>query len=501
MRGSLKAGLQTERFLGCTHTQDPAIGVQRHRATSLTGQPEGRTPKGSLGRYASVLLSAGCAVGPNYQRPPYPIPLSHRSETALPAAAPTPATLGDVKWFELFRDEKLQELIRIALMENYDVRIAAQRVLAAQAFVTVEKSALYPSVDAVGSADRQEGVNRALSAFFGGGRVIWELDIWGRIRRSTEAARAEYLGQEAVQQAVIQSLVTGVASSYFQLLELDQELKVAQKSLTSRQESLRLVGARLTGGLANQVEVDQATSLVASAAATIADVERRREQAENFLNTLLGRNPGPVDRATTLGDQKLAPEVPAGLPSALLERRPDIRLAEHQLVAANARVGVAKSLFFPSISLTGSGGYQNFEISNLFKSVGGVYGYGGSLVQPIFNAGSLWANYKASKAQREAAILSYQKSIQEAFRDAADSLVGYQKAREYRVQRELFATTLRNQLRLANMRYEGGVSSYFEVLDTERQALDAELTYAQAYFDELDSVIRLYKALGGGWLQ
>jgi outer membrane protein, multidrug efflux system len=208
-----------------------------------------------------------------------------------------------------------------------------------------------------------------------------------------------------------------------------------------------------------------------------------------------------VDRAATLGDQKLAPEVPAGLPSALLERRPDIRLAEHQLVAANARVGVAKSLFFPSITLTGSGGYQNFEISNLFKSVGGVYGYGGSLVQPIFNAGRLWANYKASKAQREAAILSYQKSIQEAFRDTADSLVGYQKAREYRVQRELFATTLRNQLRLANMRYEGGVSSYFEVLDTERQALDAELTYAQAYFDELDSVIRLYKALGGGWLQ
>lgn len=442
-------------------------------------------------------------MGPNYKRPDYPVPPSHRSDTALPATAPTAAvpTLADMKWFDLFRDEKLQELIRIALKENYDIRIAAQRVLAAQAFITVEKSRLYPSVDAIATADRQQGVNRAISSFFGGGRIFWELDIWGRIRRSTEAAIAEYLSQEAVQLAVIQSLVTGVAGSYFQLLELDQELEVAKQSLVSRQGSVRLVQARLTGGLANQLELDQATSLVASAAATIADVERQREQAENFLNTLLGRNPGPVDRTKVLGDQKLAPEVPAGLPSALLDRRPDIRLAEQQLVAANARVGVAKSLFFPSISLTGSGGYQNFQISSLFKSEGGVYGYGGSLVQPIFNAGALWANYKASKAQREAAILSYRKSVLEAFRDVADSLIGYQKAKEYRAQREIFATTLRNQLRLANMRYEGGVSSYLEVLDTEREALDAELTYAQAYLGELDSVIRVYKALGGGWTQ
>src|SRR5262245_1335847 len=217
-----------------------------------------------------IVLSIGCAVGPNYKRPEYPVPPSHRSDTALPATAPTAAapTLGDVKWFDLFRDEKLQELIRIALKENYDIRIAAQRVLAAQAFITVEKAALYPSVDGVASADRQQGVNRGISSFFAGGRIFWELDIWGKIRRSTEAARAEYLSQEAVQQGVIQSLVTGVASSYFELLQIDQELTVAKQSLTSRQESLRLVQARLAGGLANQVEVDQATSLVASAAAT-----------------------------------------------------------------------------------------------------------------------------------------------------------------------------------------------------------------------------------------
>jgi outer membrane protein, multidrug efflux system len=465
----------------------------------------GRVHSSSVGFlwFCFALLSVGCAVGPKYKRPDYPVPPSHRSDTALPATPPTAGvpTLADMRWFDLFRDERLQELIRIALKDNYDVRIAAQRVLAAQAFVTVEKSALYPSVDAVGSADRQQGVHRAISNAFGGGRIFWELDIWGRIRRSTEAARAEYLSQEAVQLAVMQSLVTGVASSYFQLLELDQELQVAKQSLVSRQGSLRLVQARLVGGLSNQLEVDQATSLVASAAGTIADVERQREQAENFLNTLLGHNPGPVDRTKVLGDQKLAPEVPAGLPSILLDRRPDIRQAEQLLVAANARVGVAKSLFFPSISLTGSGGYQNFEISDLFKSTGGVYGYGGSLVAPLFNAGALWANYKASKAQREAAILTYQKSVQEAFRDVADSLIGYQKSREYRAQREIFVTSLRNQLRLANMRYEGGVSSYFEVLDTERQALDAELSYAQAYLGELDSVIHVYKALGGGWVQ
>jgi len=449
-----------------------------------------------------LLLVTGCTVGPKYVRPEYPVPAGHRSETALPAAAPAAAapTLGDMKWFDLFRDEKLQELIRTALKDNYDIRITAQRILAAQAFITVEKSALYPSFNAEFSADQQRGVSKGLSSVFGGGRVFWELDIWGKIRRQTEAARAQYLAQEAVQQAVIQSLVTGVASSYFQLLELDQELEVAKRSLSSRQGSLRLVEARMKGGIANKLEVDQAMSLVASAAATIADVERRREQAENFLSTLLGRNPGLVERSSKLGDQKLAPEVPAGLPSALLDRRPDIRQAEQLLVAANAYVGVAKSLFFPSISLTGSGGYQDFDIRNLTTPEGLAYSYGGSITLPLFNAGKLWANYKASKAQREEAILIYQKSIQEAFRDVADSLVGYQKAKEYRAQRELFAITLRDQLRLADMRYRGGVSSYLEVLDTERQALDAELSYAQAYLGELNSVIYVYKALGGGWM-
>jgi multidrug efflux system outer membrane protein len=448
-----------------------------------------------------LLLAAGCAVGPKYQRPEYPVPANHRSDTALPATpAASAQTLPDVKWFDLFRDEKLQELIRTALKENYDLRIAAQRVLAAQAYVTVEKSALYPSVTAQASADRQEGANRGLSSFFGGGRVFWELDIWGRIRRSTEAARAQYLALEAVQQGVLQSLVAGVAASYFQLLELDQELEVAQRSLESRKGSLKLVQARMKGGISNQLDVDQAASLVASAAATIADVERRREQAENMLSTLLGRNPGPIERSKKLSDQKLALEVPAGLPSALLERRPDIRQSEQLLVAANARVGVAKSMFFPTVSLTGSGGYQQFDLGSLFSPSGAVYGYGGSITMPIFNAGALWSNYKASKAQREAAILSYQKSVQEAFRDVADSLIGYKKAKEYKAQREIFVITLRDQLRLADMRYRGGVSSYLEVLDTERQALDAELSYAQAHLNELNSAIYIYKALGGGWM-
>jgi outer membrane protein, multidrug efflux system len=449
-----------------------------------------------------ILVSAGCAVGPNYKRPEVPTPATHRSDSALPAtpAAGGPQTLADVKWFELFRDEKLQQLIREALETNYDARIAAQRVLAAQAYVTVARAPLYPSVSAPVTGDFRQGVDKSLTNVFAGGQVAWELDIWGRIRRSSEAAKAQYLSQQAVYQGVIQSLVTGVASGYFQLLELDTELNVAKQSLTARVESARLVEARMQGGLANQVEVEQARSLVATAAGTIADVERRREQAENLITTLIGRNPGPVDRKATLGEQKLAPEVPAGIPSAVLERRPDIKLAEQELVAANAQVGVAKSLMFPSLSLTGSGGYQNFSLSDsTLKFAGGIYGTGGGLLFPLFNAKGLWSNYKASKAQREAAILSYQKAVQSAFTDVADSLVGYQKAREYRAQRELFVNNLRNQLRLANMRYRGGVSSYMEVLDTEREAMDAEMSYAQSHLAELDSVIRLYKSLGGGW--
>jgi outer membrane protein, multidrug efflux system len=451
-----------------------------------------------------LLLPAACKVGPNYSRPAYPVPAAHRSESALPVAAPAAAVpaLADVKWFDLFKDEKLQQLIRLALENNFDTRIATQRVLAAEAYVTVEKAPLYPSAEGTASGDWRRGAsNRSISTFLGGARVAWELDIWGRIRRQTEAARAQYLSQQTIQYAVKQSLVTGVASAYFQLLELDQELAVSKRSLAARQDGARLVEARMTGGIANQVELDQAKSLVATAAATIADVERRREQTENYLNTLTGQNPGPVDRKASLGTQNLAPEVPAGLPSTLLARRPDILLAEQQLVAANARVGVAKSLFFPSITLTGAGGYQNYQLGDAFKLAGGVGIVGGSLTQPLFNAGALWANYKASKALREAAILTYQRAIQAALQDVADSLVGYQKAKEYRVHRETFVNTLRDQLRLADMRYRGGVSSYLEVLDTERQALDAELSYSQAYLAELDSVIFLYKSLGGGWEQ
>ena len=448
-----------------------------------------------------LLLLSGCKVGPNYARPNVPVPPSHRADGTPPdSQTPPERTFGDLKWFELFQDEMLQQFIRAALKENYDVRIAAQRILAARAYVTVEKAPLYPSAGLAASAERQNGGTQAGDTSFAGGSVIWELDLFGRIRRSTEAARAEYLALEAVRQGVLQTLVAGVAGSYFQMLELDQELSVARKFLESRKDSLRLVQARLAGGLATQMEADQAASLVIAAESMIVDAQRRHEQTENYLNLLLGRLPGPIAHTASLTEQKIIPQVPAGLPSSLLERRPDIRQAEQQLVAANARVGVAKSMFFPSLSLTGSVGYQTYQSSNLFQKNGVVSGYGGSLTAPIFHAGALWANYKASKAQREAAVLSYQKSVQEAFREVADSLIGYQKAMEYRNQRALYAATLRSQLRLADMRYRGGVSSYLEVLDTERQALDAELSFSQAYLAELNSLVYLYKALGGGWL-
>jgi multidrug efflux system outer membrane protein len=444
-----------------------------------------------------LMLSTGCAVGPNYKRPVYNTPPAFRGDQT-PAATPGQTSFGDLKWFELFKDEKLQALIKEALAANYDVRIAAQRVLAARQQVTMARAPLFPSVDGGGSLSKQR-LTSALNQGIIGGSVQWELDLWGKIRRETEAARAQYLAQEEVRKGVLQTLVTDVAAAYLSLLELDRELEVAKQSLSARQTSLRLVQARLDGGVSNVVEVDQAATLVYTAAATIADIEREMEQDENLISTLLGRNPGPIERTSHLMDQKLPVEVPAGLPSALLERRPDIRQAEQYLVAANAMVGVAKAAFFPSITLTGTGGYQNFELSSLFKTDGTFYGYGGQLNLPIFNAGSLWANFKASKAQREAAILMYQQSVQHAFQDVSDSLVGYRKINERLVQDKGLAMTLRHQRDMSESRYEGGVTSYLEVLDTDRQYLDAELNYSQSYDAELSSVIHLYKALGGGW--
>jgi multidrug efflux system outer membrane protein len=436
----------------------------------------------------------GCMVGPNYKRPDVPAPPNFRGE-----AQPTATSLGDVKWFDLFQDDTLRELIKEALQANYDIRIAAQRVVEAQGQLAATRSGLYPQVGVHGEVART-GVKSPIQSWGGiWAAASWEIDLFGKLRRASEAARAELLASEENQKAVMQTLVAQVATAYFDLREYDAELEYVRESLKTRQESVKLVQARVTGGVTSALELDQANTLVAYAMSSQALLEKAQDQTENLISYLCARPPGPVARGKNLTEQPQPPEVPAGLPSALLERRPDLRVAEQELIAANARVGVAKAAFFPSINLTGSGGYQSTDLLGVVNRAGFSYTTGGFVDLPIFDFGRRSGNYKMAKAQREELVISYQRAINGAFRDVSDALVGYQKSREYSTSQKFLADTLRNQSRLANSRYVGGVSSYLEVLDTERERLTAEQELAQAQRDVLASLVQLYKALGGGW--
>ncbi len=445
-----------------------------------------------------LLLSvlAGCAVGPNYKRPAVPAPPHFRAD---PASQPTPQSLGEAKWFDVFQDDTLRGLIHEALQANYDVLIAAQRIVAAQGQYAATRSSLFPRLNAVGSANR-DGVNSPIqSSVSGFGPSSWELDLFGKVRRAAEAARADLLAAQEDRAGVVQLLVAQVAVAYFDLREYDAELEYVHDSVKTRNDSLRLVQARLEGGVSSKLDVDQAASLVASAQANLAQLEKAIQQTENLVSFLLGRPPGPVPRGKAIRDQPQPPEIPAGLPSALLDRRPDIRAAEQQLVAANARAGVAKAQFFPAISLTAAGGHRSADLLGVLGRSGFAYSLGGAVDIPVFDAGRRTSNYKTAKAEHEALLVNYRKAIHNSFRDVSDSLIGYQKSKEYRASQELFARTLRDQSRQADLRYRGGVSSYLEVLDTERQRLTAEQALAQAQRDELISLVQLYKALGGGW--
>ena len=437
----------------------------------------------------------GCLVGPNYKRPDIPAPTQFRAGEPQPG----PASLGDVKWFDLFQDDRLRGLITEALQANYDIRIAAQRVLQAEGQVSATRSGLFPQLGVQGVGART-GVNSPIESAAGVfGLASWEIDLFGKLRRATEASRAELLAVQENQKAVMQILVAQVASAYFDLREYDAELELVRESIKTRQESLMLVTSRAEGGVGSLLEVDQAQTLVASAQANASLLENAQEQTENLINLLLGRQPGPVARGRSLVDQPQPPQVPAGLPSALLERRPDLRVAEQQLIAANARVGVAKAAFYPSINLTASGGFQTTDLLGVISRAGGAYAMSGVVDLPIFDAGRRAGNYKTAKAQHEELLISYQKAINGAFRDVSDALVGYQKTKEYTSSVSLLAATLRDQSMLANARYVGGVTSYLEVLDTERQRLSAEQQLTQAQRDVLTSLVQLYKALGGGW--
>jgi len=442
-----------------------------------------------------ITALAGCTVGPNYKRPNVPSPPQFRAAEQQPSQT----SLGDVKWFSLFEDQVLRDLIKEALEKNYDIRIAAERIVEAEGRLSATRSLFAPQMNLQADAARS-GVSSPLqSTGRGFGIATWEIDLFGKLRRSSEAARAEFLASADNQKAIMQALVAQVATAYFDLREYDAEIEYVRASIASRRQSLELVTARLEGGVSNMVEVDQAASLVASAEASATLLEQAQEQTENLINYLVARPPGPVTRGLSLVNQPQPPEVPAGLPSALLERRPDLRAAEQLLVAANARIGVAKAAFFPGISLTGASGYQSSDLLGVISRSGGGYALGGIVDVPFFDAGRRRADYKVAKAQHQVMLISYQKAINGAFRDVSDALVGYRKTKEYTASIDALAETLRDQSRLANARYAGGVSSYLEVLDTERQRLTAEQQLAQAQRDVLTSLVRLYKSLGGGW--
>ena len=450
-------------------------------------------------------VSSSCTVGPNYNKPLVVEPTVYRGAAAELSAKPDVASFGDQKWWDVFQDEALQTLIRAALEQNYDVRIAATRILEARALLGIAQADQLPEVTASASVFSQRSPAAAgrpavdTSPVQLGLSASWELDFWGRFRRATESARANLLSDEWAQRQVISSLVSDVASAYFQLREQDLELEISRQTLASRRDSLRLTQVLADGGATSLLDVRQAEQLVFGASASIPDLESRIEQQENFISILVGRNPEGVMRGRPLIDQQQPPEVPAGLPSSLLERRPDILQAEQQLVAANAQIGVAKADFFPRISLTAIGGYQSSALARLFTGPAGLWTFGASALQPVFEGGRIRNNVAFAEARTQEATLVYQRTVQQAFRDVSDALVSYRKSREVRIEQQKLTTAAEDATRLSNMRYRGGAASYLEVLDSETRFFDAQLNLALAQLRELQSLVQIYRSLGGGW--
>ena len=459
-----------------------------------------------------TLLLSACVVGPNYHRPDVPVPQSFRApEPLAPARA---ESLADLKWFEVFKDDKLQDLIRTALAQNYDLRAAVANVEAARANLGVTRSRQLPNVGA--SADVQitrlsrDGVFQLPAQLVPSQNRNWgeaslnllsfELDIWGRLRRATEAARANLLSADDTRKAVVTTLVAEVAIDYFTLRELDDELDISRRTLDTRHESLRLIQSRQGGGVATLLDLRQAQQLVYSASETIPTLHEQIEQTENRISLLLARNPSGIVRGRSLTEQELPPDVPAGLPSALLERRPDILAAEQNLISANANIGVAKAAYFPQISLSGFLGGQSSQLASLFNGPHSAWGFVPQITQPIFTAGRLKSTVRLAEAQQQGALIQYEKTIQTAFTEVSDALIAHQRVRESRIQQQALVMALRDRTRLAYMRYQGGVDTLLNALDADTDLFQAELTLSQIRLNELLSTVQLYKALGGGWI-
>ena len=453
-----------------------------------------------------ALIVSGCMVGPDYSRPPVLVPDNYRFAVA-PATA---ESIADLPWWDVFRDPILQELVREAVRNNYDLRIAVARVEEARAQIGVARSFLFPQISFNGGGSAQQvsratdppesiGANRNFQNWLFGFGLAWELDVFGRIRRSTEAATSIFLATEQGQRGVLITLVADVAQSYFTLRELDLELEIGRRTLKLNDETVRFYQSRFERGVSNKLEVDWAISNRARTASTIPELERQIAIQENQINLLLGRNPGPVLRGTALTEQYYPPSIPAGLPSALLERRPDIKASEDLLVAANADIGAAKALFFPNFSLTTVLGSASHELSNIGDKRAAIWSVAGGVLQPVFQGWRITSNYEAVKARFEQAVAQYQRSAQNGFREVADALVGIEKFAGVREELEISVKALGDASRLSRLRYDTGLANYLEILFADQQLFDQELLLARARGAQLNSLVQLYRALGGGW--
>ena len=449
-------------------------------------------------------LLAGCMVGPNYKRPAVQTPAAFRGPDEKQQAET--ASFADLPWWQVFQDPQLQELIRTALKQNYDLQTATERINAARAQVAIARSRLFPQVQ--GNADFSGGKEGNFQTKFNFGNLTadaaFQLDFFGQLRRATEAARAQLLATQDARQTVILTLVSDMASDYFTLLQLDLQLQITHDTVKTQQDSVKLTQLRVDHGVATKLDVLQAQQTLDTANAQIPDLERQIAQQEDAISILLGNYPQPITRGRPLVEQPLPPEVPAGLPSSLLERRPDIRQAEQVLVASNAEIGVAKAAFFPQISLTGGGGGtfgRSSAFSSLMSSQLGIWSYGAHVSQPIFTGGALQGNLNLAKSENRQALIAYRQTIQRAFGDVSDALIGYEKLHQVRLRQEDSVADLRESVRLSNLRYSGGTTTFLEVLDGQRSLFSAELTLAQARGNEYQSLVQLYRVLGGGWQQ
>jgi multidrug efflux system outer membrane protein len=459
---------------------------------------------GAISMLCGGIVAGGCAVGPNYHRPTVQTPASFRDAKGDQPVDAQTASYADLPWWQVFQDPQLQELMRSALKQNYDLRIATERINSARAELAVTRSSLFPQVS--GNGDFTGGKEHTFQTNYNfltlTADATFQLDLFGKLRRETEAARAQLLATEDAKQTVTLTLVSDLASDYFNLLQLDLALKITHDTVATQQDSVKLTNLRLTHGVATKLDVLQAQQTLDTANAQIPDLERQIAQEEDAISILLGDYPHGIVRGLSLVDQNLPPEIPPGLPSSLIERRPDIREAEQNLVAANAEIGVAKAQFFPQISLTGSGGGsfgRSSAFSSLMSSQIGIWSYGASVSQPIFTGGALTGNLRLAKSQDRQALLSYQQTIQRAFGDVSDALIGYQKLHEVRLRDQDTVADLQESVRLSNLRYSGGTTTYLEVLDGQRALFSAELELAQARGAEYQALVQLYRALGGGW--